>query len=157
MITLTPASLADLIVRPAALTAGLAGGFQGDLAGGERAVDEVLSVMHADSGALPFGVFWGERNGVYVGLASFKGAPNADGEAEIAYYVFPDVERQGIAGEMVKGLTLIAWQAGGHALVAHTLPEESASTSVLKRCGFRFEGETEHPEDGLVWAWRRPL
>ena len=38
-------------------------------------------------------------------------------------------------------------------ITAQTLPEENASTSVLKKLGFKFLGEIEHQEDGLVWDW----
>ncbi len=36
---------------------------------------------------------------------------------------------------------------------AQTLPEKSASTAILGKLGFRFEGAVEHPEDGTVWEW----
>jgi len=39
-------------------------------------------------------------------------------------------------------------------VAAQTLPEENASTSVLKKLGFRLVGSVEHPEDGLVWEWK---
>jgi [ribosomal protein S5]-alanine N-acetyltransferase len=38
-------------------------------------------------------------------------------------------------------------------LAAQTLPEENASTSVLKKLGFCLAGTLEHPEDGQVWEW----
>lgn len=157
MLHLAPASPADLIVFPDPLAAGLAGGFVGDPAGGEAAVGSVLDTLHADSGAPPFGAYWGERDGAYVGLCAFKGGPDVHGEVEIAYYVFPDFERQGIAGEMVKALIVVAWQGGAQGLIAHTLPEESASVSVLKRSGFRFDGDVDDPQDGPVWRWVRGL
>jgi hypothetical protein len=39
-------------------------------------------------------------------------------------------------------------------VAAQTLPEENASTSVLKKLQFSFVGSVEHPEDGLVWEWQ---
>jgi ribosomal-protein-alanine N-acetyltransferase len=39
-------------------------------------------------------------------------------------------------------------------VAAQTLPEENASTYVLKKLGFTKVGELEHPEDGLVWEWQ---
>ena len=156
-LTLTPASRAELIVPSAALTAGIAQGYAGDEAGGNAAVADVLNTLTNDAGAGPFGPYFALRDGVYVGLCSFKHGLDADGAVEIAYYTFPDFERQGIAGEMVKGLILIAWQAGAAIVTAQTLPEESASTSVLKRCGFTWLGETDDEEDGEVWAWERVL
>jgi hypothetical protein len=39
-------------------------------------------------------------------------------------------------------------------VAAQTLPEENASTSVLKKLRFRLVDTVEHPEDGLVWEWQ---
>lgn len=39
---------------------------------------------------------------------------------------------------------------------SQTLPEENASTSILKKLGFRLVGTVEHPEDGPVWEWELP-
>ena len=39
-------------------------------------------------------------------------------------------------------------------VAAQTLPEENASTSVLKKLRFRLTGTLEHPDDGLVWEWQ---
>lgn len=39
---------------------------------------------------------------------------------------------------------------------AQTLPEESASTSILKKLGFQMMRTVDHPEDGLVWEWELP-
>lgn len=38
-------------------------------------------------------------------------------------------------------------------VTAQTLPEENASTSVLKKNGFRPIGPVQAPEDGTVWQW----
>ena len=38
-------------------------------------------------------------------------------------------------------------------IIAHTLPEKSASTRVLEKNGRRFTGEVLDPEDGRVWRW----
>jgi RimJ/RimL family protein N-acetyltransferase len=38
-------------------------------------------------------------------------------------------------------------------VIAHTLPENNASTHILDKIGFTFAGEIEHPEDGLIWRW----
>jgi RimJ/RimL family protein N-acetyltransferase len=39
-------------------------------------------------------------------------------------------------------------------VAAQTLPEENASTAILKKLRFRFAGVLEHPEDGQVWEWQ---
>lgn len=41
--------------------------------------------------------------------------------------------------------------AGLHMVVAHTLAAESASTSVLARCGFARVAELTDPDEGPVW------
>jgi RimJ/RimL family protein N-acetyltransferase len=40
---------------------------------------------------------------------------------------------------------------------AHTLPDMNASSRLLRRLGFAFEGLVEEPDDGPVWRWERPL
>jgi hypothetical protein len=55
---------------------------------------------------------------------------------------------------MAGALSRIA-EAAGMLPIAHTLPEENASTRALRRNGFLFAGEVMDPEDGLVWRWER--
>src|SRR4051812_50018333 len=38
-------------------------------------------------------------------------------------------------------------------IIAHTMPERTASGRVLEKAGMRFDGEVIHPEDGRVWRW----
>jgi len=40
---------------------------------------------------------------------------------------------------------------------AHTLAAESASTSVLARCGFAPVAELIDPDEGPVWCWELRL
>ena len=93
------------------------------------------------------------KSGVPVGMCGFKSQPVA-GRVEIAYGTMPGHEGQGIATAMASELVRITYQEGPSLLVfAHTLPEENASTSILKKLGFKFVGSVEHPEDGTVWEW----
>jgi RimJ/RimL family protein N-acetyltransferase len=39
---------------------------------------------------------------------------------------------------------------------AHTLPEENASTRVLRKVGMRFVGIDEDVDVGTVWRWEMP-
>jgi ribosomal-protein-alanine N-acetyltransferase len=89
-----------------------------------------------------------------VGVASYKGPPDADGAVEIAYGVAPGYQGRGFATEAARALTEHALRSGevSHVL-AHTLPEPNASTRVLAKCGFAFVGEVVDPEDGPVWRW----
>jgi [ribosomal protein S5]-alanine N-acetyltransferase len=96
-----------------------------------------------------------------IGLASFKGAPDAEGVVEIAYGVAPGYEGRGYATEAARYLTEFALSDDRvRTLRAHTAPEDNPSTGVLRKCGFRFLGEVVDPEDGPVWRWeldRDPL
>jgi [ribosomal protein S5]-alanine N-acetyltransferase len=92
--------------------------------------------------------------GVCVGTCGFK-SPPSDGSVEIAYFTFPEYERRGHASEMARQLLeLVRCHAPTMAVAAHTLPEENASTAILRRLGFQFIGEARDEEDGAVWAWR---
>ena len=69
----------------------------------------------------------------------------------------PGFEGRGIATAMVKELVRIARQKRKTLTIfAQTLPEENASTTILKRLGFRFTRSVDHLEDGTVWEWELP-
>ncbi len=93
------------------------------------------------------------ENGTCVGSCGFKSPPQIN-RVEIAYFTFPGHESQGIATQMASKLIRLALEKTPTLTVAaQTLPEENASTSVLKKLQFRRVGALEHPEDGLVWEW----
>lgn len=88
-----------------------------------------------------------------IGVCGFKSAP-VDGRVEIAYGTLPGHEGNGVATGMAKALIQIARQHKAPlAVFAQTLPEENASTSILKKLGFTMTGPVEHPGDGTVWEW----
>lgn len=88
-----------------------------------------------------------------VGSCGFK-SPPADGRVEIAYFTFPGYQGRGFATGMAAFLVSLATRADPAVTVAaQTLPEESASTTVLRRLGFERAAEVDHPEDGRVWEW----
>ena len=94
------------------------------------------------------------ENGSCIGACGFKSAPE-NNRVEIAYFTFPGHESRGVATRMASALVRIAMNKAPAVIVAaQTLPEESASTSVLKKLQFRFVRSEEHPEDGLVWEWQ---
>ena len=94
------------------------------------------------------------ENGSFVGTCGFKSPPE-NNRVEIAYFTFPGHESRGVATLMASELVRIAInKMPGLTVAAQTLPEESASTSVLKKLQFRCIGSVEHPEDGLVWEWQ---
>lgn len=94
------------------------------------------------------------EDGSVVGSCAFKSPPE-NNRVEIAYFTFPEHESQGVATRMASALVRIAFnKRPALTVAAQTLPEESASTSILKKLQFRFIGSVEHPEDGLVWEWQ---
>lgn len=103
-----------------------------------------------------FGFALVDSSDTVVGLASFKGSPDADGAVEIAYGIVAESQGRGLATEAAAALVGFALEdARVRTVRAHTLPERNASTRVLEKCGFRFVGEVVDPEDGLVWRWER--
>jgi RimJ/RimL family protein N-acetyltransferase len=100
-----------------------------------------------------------DNDGSLVGLGGWKGYA-VNGVVELGYSVAPARQGRGIATAAVHEFISRARAAGLASVVAHTLPESSASTSVLKRCGFRHVGEVPDPDgqvEGVVWRWALPL
>jgi RimJ/RimL family protein N-acetyltransferase len=97
-----------------------------------------------------------DSDGALVGNGGWKGPP-ADGQAEIGYAVAPGRQGRGIATAAVQTFVRQARSAGLKTVVAHTLPRESASTTVLARCGFNKVGDAIDPDEGVVWRWELPL
>jgi RimJ/RimL family protein N-acetyltransferase len=98
--------------------------------------------------------YLGFEDGDCVGACAFK-SPLQDNGVEIAYFTFPGHESRGVATRMASELIRLAHaNAPAVRVRAQTLPEESASTSILRKLGFRLVGALEHPEDGLVWEWQ---
>lgn len=90
---------------------------------------------------------------ILLGTCGYKGPPQ-DGMVEIGYEIMAHYRGQGLATEMATGLIKHAFNHPEISLVlAHTLAEENASGSILKKCGFIKTAELEDPEDGLIWRW----
>lgn len=119
-------------------------------------IREVLSgtrAMYGGRYSPPWIGYLAEENGKPIGTCAFKSAP-IQGKVEIAYFTFPDNEHRGVATRMAAQLVEIARKNQPDIVVsAQTLPQEGASTAVLKRNGFVFKEAFQHPEDGLVWEW----
>jgi RimJ/RimL family protein N-acetyltransferase len=97
-----------------------------------------------------------KTDGAVIGSCGYKGPPGPGGVVEIAYGVDADQQGRGYATEAAEALTRYALESPFVRLVcAHTRPEENASTRVLAKCGFRWVGEVNDPEDGQVWRWER--
>lgn len=88
-----------------------------------------------------------------VGSGGFKGPPDDDGVAEIAYGIVPVFQGRGYATEVAARLTAYCLDNGVRLVRAHTLPVPNASNHILGKCGFQFAGEIVDPQDGPVWRW----
>lgn len=89
-----------------------------------------------------------------IGSAGFKGPPDDQGTAEIAYGVVPAFEGRGHATEAAGALVAFARMFPEvKRICAHTLPVVNASGRVLAKLGFVRLGEVLDPVDGPVWAW----
>jgi [ribosomal protein S5]-alanine N-acetyltransferase len=105
----------------------------------------------------PWCGYIGWNGAVPLGFGGFVGTPDGSGTIEIGYLTFPAHERKGVASAVAGGLLAIARGEGLSAVIAHTLPEENASTAVLRRNGFVRDGEAHDPDEGTVWRWRIDL
>lgn len=93
---------------------------------------------------------------VVIGMAGFKGPPDATGTVEISYGIVPGFEGRGYATEAAAALVAFAKGDARVRLVrAHTSPAANASTRVLEKCGFHRTTAIVDPDDGPVWRWER--
>ncbi|HET9639811.1 MAG TPA: GNAT family N-acetyltransferase [Allosphingosinicella sp.] len=135
----------------------LAPAFGGDPEGALEVLTQTVELLTRDPRPDPWGSYLAHDGDTPVGLCAFKAAPDAAGAVEIAYMTFPAFEGRGHAVAMAAALTDMAFAAGAPLVVAHTLPEENASSRALRRNGFTFAGDRVDPEDGPVWRWERRL
>jgi len=76
-----------------------------------------------------------------VGIAGYKGAPDASGVVEIGYGVVAEQRRRGYASEAVRALLVRAFgDPRVTGVSAQTLPVLDASIGVLRGTGFVYEG-----------------
>lgn len=114
-------------------------------------------LRHPDPWHLGFAVLHGVDRKV-IGSAGFNGAPDATGMVEVAYGIVPDFQGRGYATEANKALVAFAFGSGlVRTIRANTLPAANASTKVLRKCHFLYQGEFNDPDDGLVWRWERTM
>jgi [ribosomal protein S5]-alanine N-acetyltransferase len=118
---------------------------------------EQMTALAATEQVPPWCGYIGWSEGNPKGFGGFTGEPDASNTVEIGYLTFPAHEGQGVASAVAAGLVAIARGEGIAAVIAHTLPQENASTAVLRRNGFARDGEAEDPDEGTVWRWRLEL
>lgn len=118
---------------------------------------EQMAALAAETQIPPWCGYIGWDEAEPLGFGGFVGQPDAHGAIEIGYLTFPAHEGKGVASAVAAGLVAIAQREGLQAVIAHTLPEENASTVVLCRNGFVRAGEAQDPDEGTVWRWRLDL
>jgi RimJ/RimL family protein N-acetyltransferase len=90
-----------------------------------------------------------------IGSGGYKGEPNNNGMIEIGYEIKQDYRGKGLATEVAVALIDHAFKDERVKIAqAHTLPQNSPSVSVLKKCGMIFIKEVNDAEDGLIWQWQ---
>lgn len=120
-----------------------------------RSVGEASVGVYRKTGFVrPWVGYLAEQDGRVVGTCAFKSPPQ-EGRVEIAYFTFPEHEGKGVATRMARRLVQIARDADqAVAVFAQTLPQENASTAVLRKLGFT-RTETAHDDEvGEVWGWQ---
>ena len=96
------------------------------------------------------------RKPLLIGNGGFKGKRVAEGACEIGYSVMDAHQRHGYATEVVAALVAWAFNDPGVArVVAHTLPELTASIRVLEKNGFTRSKETLE-EGAIMFELKRP-
>ena len=134
---------------------GTVSGFAGQIPEvGRSAIESTVQLYSKVGWTQPWIGYLALEDGMCVGTCAFTSAPR-DNVAEIAYFTFPGNEGRGVATRMAALLISLAKESAPQVVVtAHTLPEENASTRVLRRSGFVFDGPRIHEEDGQIWVWR---
>lgn len=100
------------------------------------------------------GYFVANEEGKIIAFGGFKGKPR-NGKIEIAYGTVANFEKQGYGTMLCKELVDLALKEDSTVqITARTLPEENASTRILKRNGFEFTGIVWDDDDGNVWEWK---
>lgn len=126
---------------------------------GADAMDAINRTRHMLAGDPDLVSWWmhfiiHEGDQTLIGLGGFKGRPEG-GQVEIGYEIAPAYRLRGLATEAARGMVehALADPRVDHVL-AHTLPVDSASTTILQRLGLRFIEAVDDPDDGPVWRWR---
>jgi [ribosomal protein S5]-alanine N-acetyltransferase len=87
-----------------------------------------------------------------VGWGGFKGPPR-EGTVELGYEIAESRRGRGLATEATRAMLAEAFADDSvKSVIAHTLPEPNASTRVLEKTGFRFDGKAQE-NDRLVWRY----
>ncbi len=81
-----------------------------------------------------------------IGVAGYKGPPDAEGCVEVGYGIVADHQRRGYATEATRALVERTFRVPSvSAVVAETLPDLIPSIGVLAKLGFRLTGAGSEP------------
>jgi ribosomal-protein-alanine N-acetyltransferase len=120
------------------------------------ALERTRDALAADPGASEWGArfFVSGNPPELVGWGGFKGPPR-DGVVELGYEIAESRRGRGLATAATRAMLAEAFSTKEvSSAIAHTLPERNASTRVLEKAGFSFDGDDD--QDGeYVWRWRR--
>jgi ribosomal-protein-alanine N-acetyltransferase len=165
LIPATPESLRAELVAPAALGEVLGvdvpASWPPELYDAE-AVRWTLAFLLASPEQQPWSLFYlaasparADARPELVGVVGYKGAPDEKGNVELGYGVLPEYRRRGFASEAVRGLLANAFaDERVQSVIAHTLPELSASIGVLRATGFTLEGAGDDPHEPTAIRFR---
>ena len=120
-----------------------------------RSVCAATAAVYRNTGFVrPWIGYLALQKGQVVGTCAFK-TPPQNGRVEIAYFTFPGHEGKGVATQMARQLVRLA-QANDSSIgiMAQTLPQENASTAVLRKLSFNRVGTAHDEEVGEVWEWQ---
>jgi ribosomal-protein-alanine N-acetyltransferase len=121
---------------------------------GRSAIESTVQLYSRVGWAHPWIGYLAVERDVCVGTCAFTRAPK-ENVVEMAYHTFPRHEGKGVATRMASSLIALAKEfAPAVVITAHTLPEENASTRILRKTGFELSGPRVHEEDGEIWVWR---
>lgn len=100
-------------------------------------------------------LFIDRKKSALIGNGGYSGEPNLAGEVEVGYEVAPVYQNLGYASEAVWTLVDNALKVSEvTAVIAHTLAAENASVRVLRKVGFKWDGEIISEDASVIWRWR---
>ena len=88
-------------------------------------------------------------------MGRFKGPPR-DGVVELGYEIAENRQGRGLATAATRAMLAEAFADEEVSLViAHTLAERNASSRVLEKAGFVYDGEAREGSE-VIWRYSRP-
>ncbi len=95
-----------------------------------------------------------KEGNILIGSGGYHGKPDENGRVEIGYETAQKFRGMGFAKEMAQALIKHALNFPEVKVIqAHTLAEENASVSVLRKCNMQKIQELSDPEVGKIWQW----